>query len=468
MEDNFDLIVIGGGPGGYVCAIRAAQLGLKTACVESRGTLGGTCLNVGCIPSKSLLNLSENYHKAKKDFNNQGIEISDIKLNINKMMSNKEKSVQVLTKGVEFLFKKNKVTYFKGKGVIFSKDDVVVYESNNKKTNIKAKNIVIATGSSPTSLPGVEIDEKNIVSSTGALSFLKVPKDLVVIGGGYIGLEMGSVWSRLGSNVTVVEYLDFITPGMDKEVSNEFQKILTKQGIKFKLNNKVTAVTNANGKVIVDYTNNTTAVKERKECDKVLVSVGRKPYTEGLNLSKIGIKKDDKGRIEVNEKLQTSLKNIYAIGDVIKGPMLAHKAEEEGIAVAEIIAGQAGHVNYDVIPGVIYTSPEVATVGKTEEQLKIENKSYKVGKFPFLANSRAKVNNETDGFVKILADSITDKVLGVHIIGPHCGDMIAEMALAMEFGASAEDIARTCHAHPTHTEAIKEAALAVDKRPIHF
>ena len=468
MDNNFDLVVIGGGPGGYVCAIRAAQLGLKTACVESRGALGGTCLNVGCIPSKSLLNLSENYHKAKKDFSNQGIEVSDIKLNINKMMSNKEKSVQVLTKGVEFLFKKNKVTYFKGKGVIFSKDDVVVYESDNKKTNIKAKNIVIATGSAPTSLPGIEIDEKNIVSSTGALSFSKVPKDLVVIGGGYIGLEMGSVWSRLGSKVTVIEYLDFITPGMDREVSNEFQKILTKQGIQFKLNNKVTAVKNMGGKVIVDYINNITAVREKKECDKVLVSVGRKPYTEGLNLSKIGIKKDDKGRIEVNEKLQTSLKNIYAIGDVIKGPMLAHKAEEEGIAVAEIIAGQAGHVNYEVIPGVIYTSPEVATVGKTEEQLKNDNKPYKVGKFPFLANSRAKVNNETDGFVKILADSQTDKILGVHIIGPHCGDMIAEMALAMEFGASAEDIARTCHAHPTHTEAIKEAALAVDKRPIHF
>ena len=468
MEDNFDLVVIGGGPGGYVCAIRAAQLGLKTACVESRGALGGTCLNVGCIPSKSLLNLSDNYNKAKKDFSNQGIEISDIKLNINKMMSNKEKSVKVLTKGIEFLFKKNKVTYFKGKGVIFSKNDVVVYENNNKKINIKAKNIVIATGSSPTSLPGIEIDEKNIVSSTGALSFSEVPKELIVIGGGYIGLEMGSVWSRLGSNVTVVEYLNFITPGMDKEISNEFQKILTKQGIKFKLNNKVTAVTNLNGKVIVDYTNNTTATRERKECDKVLVSVGRKPYTEGLNLSKVGIKKDDKGRIEVNKKLQTSLKNIYAIGDVIKGPMLAHKAEEEGIAVAEIIAGQAGHVNYDVIPGVVYTSPEVATVGKTEEQLKNENKSYKIGKFPFLANSRAKVNNETEGFVKILADSQTDKILGAHIIGPHCGDMIAEMALAMEFGASAEDIARTCHAHPTHTEAIKEAALAVDKRPIHF
>ena len=468
MENNFDLIIVGGGPGGYVCAIRAAQLGLKTACVESRGTLGGTCLNVGCIPSKSLLNLSENYHKAKKNFNSQGIEISDIKLNIKKMMSNKEKSVEVLTKGVEFLFKKNKVTYFKGKGVIFSKDVVVVYENNNKRTNIKAKNIVIATGSSPTSLPGIEIDEKNIVSSTGALSFSEVPKDLVVIGGGYIGLEMGSVWSRLGSNVTVVEYLDFITPGMDREVSNEFQKILTKQGIKFKLNNKVTAVSNVPNKVVVDFTNNKTKERERLESDKVLIAVGRKPYTEGLNLTKLGVKKDKQGKIEVNNKLQTSINNIYAIGDVIKGPMLAHKAEEEGIAVAETIAGQAGHVNYDVIPGVVYTSPEVAAVGRTEEQLKEANIDYKVGKFPFLANSRAKVNNETDGFVKILADSKTDRVLGVHMIGPHTGDMIAEMALAMEFGASAEDIARTCHAHPTHTEAVKEAALAIDKRAIHF
>ncbi|WP_075533682.1 dihydrolipoyl dehydrogenase [Candidatus Pelagibacter communis] len=465
--DNFDLIVIGGGPGGYVCAIRAAQLGLKTACVESRGTLGGTCLNVGCIPSKSLLNLSENFHKAKKDFNKQGIEIEGIKLNIEKMMSNKNKSVQVLTKGVEFLFKKNKVTYIKGKGVLFSKNDIVVYE-NNKRANYKAKNIVIATGSAVVSLPGIEIDEKNIISSTGALSLNEVPKKLAVIGGGYIGLEMGSVWSRLGSEVTVIEYLDHITPGMDREISDEFKKILTKQGIKFKMGSKVNSVkTNGTG-ILINFTDVKTSKAESLEFDKVLVSVGRKPYTEGLNLTKVGIKKDSKGRIEVNSKLQTSIKNIYAIGDVIKGPMLAHKAEEEGIAVAEILAGQAGHVNYDVIPGVIYTSPEVATVGKTEEQLKEEKKSYKVGKFPFLANSRAKVNNETDGFVKILADSETDKVLGVHIIGPHCGDMIAEMALAMEFGASSEDIARTCHAHPTHTEAIKEAALAVDKRPIHF
>ena len=465
--DNFDLVVIGGGPGGYVCAIRAAQLGLKTACVESRGALGGTCLNVGCIPSKSLLNLSENFYKAKKDFNQQGIEIEGIKLNIEKMMLNKNKSIQVLTKGVEFLFKKNKVTYIKGKGVLFSKNDIVVYE-NNKKTNYKTKNIVIATGSDVASLPGIEIDEKNIISSTGALSLNKVPKKLAVIGGGYIGLEMGSVWSRLGSEVTVIEYLDFITPGMDREISNEFKKILIKQGIKFKMGSKVNSVKNNRTKVVINYTDTKNSKEETLEVDKVLVSVGRKPYTEGLNLTKVGVKKDNKGRIEVNKKLQTSVENIYAIGDVIKGPMLAHKAEEEGIAVAEILAGQAGHVNYDVIPGVIYTSPEVATVGKTEEQLKEENKSYKVGKFPFLANSRAKVNNETEGFVKILADSKSDKVLGVHIIGAHCGNMIAEMALAMEFGASAEDIARTCHAHPTHTEAIKEAALAVDKRPIHF
>ena len=467
MEENFDLLVIGGGPGGYVCAIRAAQLGLKTGCIESRGTLGGTCLNVGCIPSKSFLNSSELFFKAKNNFGNLGIETSEIKLNLKKMMLNKSKSVQILTKGVEFLFKKNKVSYIKGKGVLFSKNNVVVY-NDEKKTTYKAKNIVIATGSSSTSLPGVKIDEKNIISSTGALSLEKVPKNLVVIGGGYIGLEMGSVWSRLGSKVTVIEFLDHITPGMDREISKEFEKILTKQGIKFKLNSKVSAVKTEQGKLMVEFSNNINKTIENIECDKVLVSVGRKPYTEGLNLSKIGIKKDEKGRIEVNKKFQTSINNIYAIGDVIKGPMLAHKSEEEGIAVAEILAGQSGHVNYDVIPGVIYTSPEVATVGKTEEELKKIQINYKVGKFPFLANSRAKVNNESEGFVKILADSKTDKVLGVHIIGPHCGDMIAEMGLAMEFGASAEDIARTCHAHPTHTEAIKEAALAVDKRPIHF
>ena len=467
MTDNFDLIVIGGGPGGYVCAIRAAQLGLRTACVESRGTLGGTCLNVGCIPSKSLLNLSENFHKAKKDFFNQGIEVSEVKLNIEKMMKSKTKSVQVLTKGVEFLFKKNKVSYLKGKGVIFSPTSVVVYDEG-KKTSYNTKNIVIATGSSASSLPGVIIDEKNIISSTAALSLSSVPKSLVVIGGGYIGLEMGSVWKRLGSEVTVIENLPFITPGMDREVSNEFQKILAKQGIKFKLNSKVLSIKDLGSEVKIEYQNNEKNNKETILADKTLIAVGRKPYTEGLNLNKVGVKKDDKGRIKVDSKFQTSVKNIYAIGDVRDGPMLAHKAEEEGIAVAELLAGQSGHVNYDVIPGVIYTSPEVAYVGKSEEQLKKDSINYKIGKFPFIANSRAKVNNETDGFVKILADSKTDRVLGVHIIGPHCGDMIAEMALAMEFGASAEDIARTCHAHPTHTEAIKEAALAVDKRPIHF
>ena len=363
MMDNFDLVVIGGGPGGYVCAIRAAQLGLKTACVESRGALGGTCLNVGCIPSKSLLNLSENFHKAKKDFNQQGIEIDGIKLNIEKMMSNKNKSIQVLTKGVEFLFKKNKVSYIKGKGVLFSKNDIVVYD-NNKKTNYKSKNIVIATGSEVASLPGIKIDEKNIISSTGALSLNKVPKKLAVIGGGYIGLEMGSVWSRLGADVTVIEFLEHITPGMDREISNEFKKILTKQGIKFQMGSKVNSIKNIPAGVSINYTDIKNSKDQTVEYDKVLVSVGRKPYTEGLNLTKVGVKKDKKGRIEVNEKLQTSVKNIYAIGDVIKGPMLAHKAEEEGIAVAEILAGQAGHVNYDVIPGVIYTSPEVATVGK--------------------------------------------------------------------------------------------------------
>jgi|TARA_B100002052_G_scaffold297887_1_gene329735 dihydrolipoamide dehydrogenase len=467
MEENFDLLVIGGGPGGYVCAIRAAQLGLKTGCIESRGTLGGTCLNVGCIPSKSLLNLSDMYRKAQKDYNNLGIEVGEVKLNLKKIMMNKSKSVQVLTKGVEFLFKKNKVTYIKGKGVLFSKNNVVVYE-NGKKTSYSSKNIVIATGSSSSSVPGIEINEKNIISSTGAISLEKVPKSMVVIGGGYIGLEMGSVWSRLGSEVTVIEYLDHITPGMDREISKEFQKILTKQGIKFLLDNKVTKVEDQNNKVIVEFNNNTTKAKSKIECEKVLVSVGRKPYTDGLNLSKIGINKDKKGRIDIDKEFRTSVKNIFAIGDVIKGPMLAHKAEEEGIAVAEILAGQSGHVNYDVIPGVIYTSPEVAAVGKTEEELKNLNINYKIGKFPFMANSRAKVNNETEGFVKILADSKTDKVLGVHIIGPHSGDMIAEMAIAMEFGASSEDIARTCHAHPTHTEAIKEAALAVEKRPIHF
>jgi len=468
MENNFDVIVIGGGPGGYVCAIRAAQLGFKTACIESRATLGGTCLNVGCIPSKSLLNLSENYHKAQKDFKNQGIDTGSIKLNLTKMMENKNKSVTVLTKGIEYLFKKNKITYIKGKGSITSPNIIEVIDQNKKKINYKTKNIVISTGSKPTSLPGIKIDENIIVSSTGALKFSKVPKELVIIGGGYIGLEMGSVWKRLGSNVTVVEYFKNIIPEMDSEISIEFLKILKKQGINFKLDSKVTEVKVLNNKGIVDFTNNTSKKRERIECDKVLIAVGRNPYFEGLNLDKMEIKLDEKKRIQVDSKFKTSIKNIYAIGDVIKGPMLAHKAEDEGIAVAEIIAGQAGHVNYEVIPAVIYTSPEVAAIGQTEDQLKKANIKFKVGKFPFLANSRAKVNNETEGFVKIIADDRTDKILGVHMIGSHVGTMIAEVALAMEFGASSEDIARTCHAHPTHTEAIKEAALAIDKRPIHF
>ena len=468
MEKNFDVIVIGGGPGGYVCAIRLAQLGFKTACVEERETLGGTCLNVGCIPSKSLLNLSENYHKAKSEFNHLGIEVEKIKLNLSKMMDNKNKSVLTLTKGVEYLIKKNKIIYLKGTGSIKSENIVTVEDSSKNKIDYQTKSIVISTGSIPMSLPGIKIDEKYIVSSTGALTFDKVPKNLIIIGGGYIGLEMGSVWNRLGSNVTVIEYLSHIVPGMDKDISNEFLKILKKQGIGFKLNTKVTAVNNLKNKVIVNCVNNETKKGERIEVDKVLVAVGRKPNTKNLNLEEMNIKIDDKGRIEVDKNFKTSIKNIYAIGDVIKGPMLAHKAEDEGMATAEIIAGQSGHVNYDLIPSVIYTSPEVAVVGKTEEQLKKESINYKIGKFPFLANSRAKVNNETDGFVKIIADTKTDKVLGVHMVGPHVGTMIAEMVLAMEFGASSEDIARTCHAHPTHTEAIKEAALAVDKRSIHY
>jgi len=468
MDNNFDVIVVGSGPGGYVCAIRCAQLGLKTACVESRKTLGGTCLNVGCIPSKSLLHSSKMYHKAQKEFNSLGIEASSIKLNLSKMMNNKNKSVLTLTKGVEYLFKKNKITYLKGNGSITSQNTVTVVDESKKKSNYQTKNIVISTGSIPASLPEIKIDEKIIVSSTGALSFNKVPKELIIIGGGYIGLEMGSVWKRLGSNVTVVEFLDHIIPGMDGDISNEFLKILKKQGINFKLNSKVTAVTKVKNQAVVDFTNKESAKRERIQTDKVLIAVGRKPNTEGLNLIKMDIKKDAQGRIQVNKKFQTKFENIYAIGDVIPGPMLAHKAEDEGIAVAEIIAGQAGHVNYEVIPAVIYTNPEVATVGKTEEQLKKEKIKYKVGKFPFLANSRARVNNETEGFVKIIADEKSDKVLGAHMIGPHVGTMIAEVVIAMEFGASSEDIARTCHAHPTHTEAIKEAALAVDKRPIHY
>ena len=468
MESNFDIIIIGGGPGGYVSAIKSAQLGLKTACVESSKTLGGTCLNIGCIPSKSLLNLSEMYHKAKDEFKNLGIECSDTKLNLSKMMENKNRSVLTLTKGVEFLFKKNKITHLRGEGTIQNNNTVIVKDANGKKSSYKTKNIVIATGSVPTTLPGIKIDENIVVSSSGALSFQKVPKDLVVIGGGYIGLELSSVWKRLGSKVTVIEYLDHIIPGMDKDVSIELLKILKNQGINFKLDTKVTGVKTIKDKAIVNFLNNKTSKKEQIECEKVLVAVGRKArHIEDIN--KLNIKLDKYKKIQVNEKFETSIKNIYAIGDVInKGPMLAHKAEDEGIAVAEIIAGKAGHVNYDVIPAVIYTSPEVAMVGKTETELKEKNIKYKIGKFPFLANSRAKVNNEKEGFVKIIAEERTDKVLGVSIISNVAGTMIAELAVAMEFGASSEDIARTCHAHPTHTEAIKEAALAVDKRPIHF
>jgi len=466
MSETFEVVIIGGGPGGYVCAIRSAQLGFKTACIESRATLGGTCLNVGCIPSKSLLNLSKNFSKAKKNFSSVGIEIGKLTLNLSKMMKTKEKSVTVLTKGIEFLFKKNKVTYIKGQASFKSNNEIIVQEKNSQKI-YKANRIIISTGSVPTSLPGIKIDEKIIVSSTGALSFNKVPKELVIIGGGYIGLEMASIWKRLGSNVTVIEFLDHIASGIDKDMSSEFLKILKKQEINFKLNSKVIGVSVIKDKAVVNYISNETSARKKIKADKVLVAVGRKPYTEGLNLKKVSVKSDKQGRIQVDNKFQTSVKNIYAIGDVIRGPMLAHKAEEEGIAVAEIIAGQSGHVNYNIIPGVIYTSPEVASVGKTEQQLIKENIIYKIGKFPFMANSRAKIINEDEGFVKILVEEKTDKLLGAHIIGPHAGDMIAEMVLAMEFGASSEDIARTCHAHPTYSEAIKEAALAVDKRPIH-
>ena len=465
MSEKFDVIIIGGGPAGYVCAIRASQLGLKTACIESRGALGGTCLNIGCIPSKSLLNLSEAFSKAQ-NFSKIGIETGEIKLNLPKMMQNKEKAVTILTKGVEFLLKKNKVTYIKGKGSLLGDNKISINSKDSEIKIIEGKNIIISTGSEASTLPGIEFDEVKILSSTGALSMSKVPKKMIIIGAGYIGLEMGSVWSRLGSDVHVIEYLDHITPGLDIEISNEFMKILKKQKINFHLNTKVEKISKiGNGVTIetLDRQNN----KKLFEGDVELISVGRKPYTKNLNLEKVGIHCDEKGRIEVNRNFETNVKNIYAIGDVISGPMLAHKAEEEGIAVAELIAGQAGHVNYNLIPGVIYTSPEVAYVGKNEEELKKKNLDYKVGKFPFMANSRAKAIDQPEGFVKILADHKTDKVLGVHIIGPHAGEMIAEMSVAMEFGASSEDIARTCHAHPTFSEAIKEAALLVDKRQIH-
>ena len=465
MSEKFQAVVIGGGPGGYVCAIRLSQLGLKTACIESRGSLGGTCLNVGCIPSKSLLNLSEEFHKVK-GLANKGIEVGDVKLNLDKMMKNKDKAVTVLTKGVEFLFKKNKVTYFKGYGSFKSQNEISIKDNENKETIIQSEKTIIATGSVATSLPGIEIDEQKIVSSTGALKLEKVPNKMVVVGGGYIGLEMGSVWSRLGSEVQVVEFLDHITPGMDKEISSEFMKILKKQGIKFNMQNKVEKIKKNKSGVTVS-TIDKEGNKNDLECDVVLISVGRKANTEGLNLETVGVELDDRKRIKTDKSFKTNLENIYAIGDVISGPMLAHKAEDEGIAVAENIAGQSGHVNYDTIPGVVYTTPEVAAIGKTEEQLKDSKMKYKVGKFSFMANSRAKAIDDAEGFVKILADEKTDKVLGAHIIGPHAGELIAEIGVAMEFGASSEDIARTCHAHPTFSEAVKEAALSVDKRAIH-
>ena len=465
MSEKFQAVVIGGGPGGYVCAIRLSQLGLKTACIESRGSLGGTCLNVGCIPSKSLLNLSEEFHKVK-GLANKGIEVGDVKLNLDKMMKSKDKAVTVLTKGVEFLFKKNKVTYFKGYGSFKSQNEISIKDNENKETIIQSEKTIIATGSVATSLPGIEIDEQKIVSSTGALKLEKVPNKMVVVGGGYIGLEMGSVWSRLGSEVQVVEFLDHITPGMDKEISSEFMKILKKQGIKFNMQNKVETIKKNKSGVTVS-TVDKEGNKNDLDCDVVLISVGRKANTEGLNLETVGVELDDRKRIKTDKSFKTNLENIYAIGDVISGPMLAHKAEDEGIAVAENIAGQSGHVNYDTIPGVVYTTPEVASIGKTEEQLKDSKMKYKVGKFSFMANSRAKAIDDAEGFVKILADEKTDKVLGAHIIGPHAGELIAEIGVAMEFGASSEDIARTCHAHPTFSEAVKEAALSVDKRAIH-
>ena len=422
-------------------------------------------MNIGCIPSKSLLNLSEEFHKVK-DLSNKGIEVGQVKLNLPKMMKSKDKAVTVLTKGVEFLLKKNKVTYFKGTGSFKSKNEILIKDSENKETHVEADKIIIATGSLPVSLPGIKFDEKVIVSSTGALKLEQVPKKMVVVGGGYIGLEMGSVWSRLGTEVHVVEFLDHITPGMDKEISTEFMKILKKQKINFHLQHKVEQIKKNSTNATVS-TLDKEGKKKDFDCDVVLVSVGRKPNTVGLNLDKVNIDLDKKNRIKTDKNFKTNQDNIYAIGDVIAGPMLAHKAEDEGIAVAENIAGQSGHVNYDTIPGVIYTTPEVASIGKTEEQLKELNIKYKIGKFSFMANSRAKAIDDAEGFVKILADEKTDKVLGAHLIGPHAGELIAEIGVAMEFGASSEDIARTCHAHPTFSEAVKEAALSVDKRAIH-
>ncbi len=459
---NFDLIIIGSGPAGYTAAIRAAQLGMKVACIEKRKTLGGTCLNVGCIPSKSLLSFSEKYEEAKHHFADIGIETS-AKLDLQRMLGKKDKVVKDLCKGIEMLFAKNKVTKFTGLGKII---DANTIEVDGKKLN--TKNILIATGSEVATIPGVEIDEEKIVSSTGALSLKSVPKNLLVVGGGYIGLELGSVWRRLGSAVTIVEYADKIVPSLDNEIGKNLHKILEKQGMEFLLNSKLLEAKKSKDSVKVKIAD----VKDNKEktlsADVVLISVGRKPNTEGLGLESAGIKMADHGMIEVNKHFQTNISNIYAVGDVIKGPMLAHKAEEEAIAAVEIMNGQAGHVNYNLIPSVVYTWPEVANIGATEEDLKKANINYNIGKFPFLANSRARSIGNTDGMVKILADSKTDKILGAHIIGPDAGTLIAEITAYMEFGGAAEDIARTCHAHPTLNEAIKEAALAVAKRTINL
>jgi dihydrolipoamide dehydrogenase len=463
----YDLIVIGAGPGGYVCAIRASQLGLKVAIVEKRATFGGTCLNVGCIPSKAMLHASERYEEAGHHFSAMGIDVKP-KLDLAKMLAFKDEAVKGNTDGVAFLMRKNKIDHFHGTGRIKAPGQVAVTFINGEKQDIDAKSVVIATGSSVAKLPGIDIDEHAVVSSTGALSLPKVPQRLLVVGAGVIGLELGSVWRRLGSEVTVVEFLDRVLPGTDAEVARQLQRLLTKQGIAFKLASKVTAIkkNGAAQSVTIEPTNG--GEKETLEADIVLVAIGRVPNTEGLGLAEAGVGLDNRGRVIVDDHYETNVPGIFAIGDVIKGPMLAHKAEDEGIAVAELLAGQAGHVNYDVIPNVIYTAPEVATVGKSEEELKAAGIAYKVGKFPFTANGRAKANQTTDGFVKIIADAETDRVLGVHIIGANASEMIAEPAVLMEFGGSAEDLARTCHAHPTLTEAVKEAAMAVDKRAIHM
>jgi dihydrolipoamide dehydrogenase len=460
---SYDLVVIGTGPAGYVCAIRGAQLGLKTAVIEKDKTFGGTCLNVGCIPSKALLHASHLFEEAGHDFAGMGIGVSKPKLDLKQMLAFKQEGVDGNVKGVDFLFKKNKIDTFKGTGKIVGAGKIDV-----DGKIVEAKHIVIATGSDVTRLKGIEIDEKRVVSSTGALALDKVPGKLLVVGAGVIGLELGSVWRRLGAEVQVVEFLDRILPGMDGEVAKQFQRILEKQGMTFKLGSKVTAV-DTKGKTLKATVEPAAGGKaETVEADVVLVAVGRVPYTQGLGLKEAGVEMDERGRVKIDDHFQTNVKGIFAIGDVVRGAMLAHKGEDEGVAVAELIAGKAGHVNYDAIPNVIYTYPEVASVGKTEEELKQAGIAYRVGKFPFTANGRAKVNRTTDGFVKILADDKTDKVLGAHIIGPDAGTMISEITVAMEFSGSAEDIARTCHPHPTLSEAVKEAALAVDKRPIHM